>query len=126
LDDVDMVVRRVRASVWDRARTAALSYPEAYEDFPWGESVVKVRKKIFVFLGSSDVTPASTIGLKLSSSVDHARSLPGAEPMGYGLGRHGWTHVPLDTGTAEELIADWIEESYRLIAPKTLVRQLDE
>jgi hypothetical protein len=24
---------------------AALAYPEAYEDFPWGEQVVKVNKK---------------------------------------------------------------------------------
>src|SRR6266545_2881018 len=37
------------------ARTAlrdfALGLPGAYEEFPWGECVVKVNKKVFVFLG---------------------------------------------------------------------------
>jgi predicted DNA-binding protein (MmcQ/YjbR family) len=32
----------------------ALTFPEAWEDFPWEELVVKVRKKIFAFLGSHD------------------------------------------------------------------------
>ncbi|HCO04282.1 MAG TPA: dGTPase, partial [Actinobacteria bacterium] len=32
-------------------RTFALGLPEAYEDHPWGESVAKVNKKVFVFLG---------------------------------------------------------------------------
>lgn len=34
-------------------RTYALTFPEAYEDYPWGEMVVKVQKKVFVFLGAA-------------------------------------------------------------------------
>jgi hypothetical protein len=34
-------------------RTYALTFPEAREDFPWGERVVKVREKVFVFLGGT-------------------------------------------------------------------------
>jgi hypothetical protein len=30
----------------------ALGFPDAYEDHPWEEDVVKVGKKIFVFWGS--------------------------------------------------------------------------
>ena len=37
-----------------RLKSFALSLPEAYEDHPWGESVAKVRGKVFVFLGSAD------------------------------------------------------------------------
>ena len=33
-------------------RKRALSYPEAVEDHPWGDQVIKVRGKIFVFLGA--------------------------------------------------------------------------
>ena len=34
-------------------RLHALGFPGAWEDFPWGESVIKVGKKVFVFLGRS-------------------------------------------------------------------------
>jgi predicted DNA-binding protein (MmcQ/YjbR family) len=124
LNDGHMPTRKA-ASLWDSVRSAALDFPEAHEDFPWGESVMKVRKKVFVFLGSSDPANDPTIGLKLAESVDHARSLAGSEPMAYGLGPHGWTRVPLNHDVGLELILDWVEESYRLVAPKTLARQLD-
>jgi predicted DNA-binding protein (MmcQ/YjbR family) len=104
----------------------ALSLPEAWEDKPWGESVAKVRKKIFVFLGMGhgDV-PALGMNVKLPQSADHALSLPDSAPTGYGLGRSGWVSIrfapslmPLD------VLTDWVEESYCAIAPKTLVAQL--
>jgi predicted DNA-binding protein (MmcQ/YjbR family) len=110
------------ASRWDSALATALAHPEAAQDFPWGDAVIKVRKKIFVFLGDPNAD-LPTVGLKLRDSVDDARSLRGAEPMRYGLGRHGWTNVPLDEAEPA-LIAEWIDESYRLVAPKTLVRSL--
>ena len=34
-------------------KTFALGLPGAWPDNPWGDSVVKVGKKIFVFLGDS-------------------------------------------------------------------------
>jgi hypothetical protein len=34
---------------FDILKAAALAYPEAWEDHPWGETVVKVRAKIFLF-----------------------------------------------------------------------------
>lgn len=102
-----------------------LSLPEAWLDTPWDEGhVTKVRKKIFAFYGSADEPGLS---VKLDESLDHARSLPGAEPMGYGLGRHGWTYIPV-AGLPEEdtdVLLDFIEESYRAVAPKSLIEQLD-
>ncbi|HUG00110.1 MAG TPA: MmcQ/YjbR family DNA-binding protein [Ilumatobacter sp.] len=106
----------------------ALSLPEAWSDEPWGDSVVKVRKKIFVFLGTVDGDPATgAISVKLTDSLDHGRSIPGAAPVGYGLGKHGWTYVPFaGLGETEgDVLFDFVEESYRAVAPKTLVKQLD-
>lgn len=109
-------------------RKFALTFPGAFEDSPWDEHVVtKVGKKIFVFYGSAE---EPSLGVKLPDSAEMARSVvPGAEPMGYGLGRHGWVTIPLDRGRAgepeTELLEEWIEESYRAVAPKRLVTELD-
>lgn len=102
----------------------ALSLPEAYEDRPWGETVVKVRGKIFLFWGDSPTTLA--FSLKLPRSHGYALSLPYAKPTGYGLGRSSWVsfHTMLDTALEVPLVKEWIVESYRAIAPKKLAAQL--
>ena len=41
-------------------RACALSFPGAHEEFPWGERVAKVGKKVFVFLGHA-VAPKKLI-----------------------------------------------------------------
>ena len=44
----------------DPVRQFAAGLPEAWEDHPWGETVYKVGKKVFVFLGIPDPAPSST------------------------------------------------------------------
>lgn len=108
---------------WDAVRAFALDLPGAFEDFPWDEVVAKVSKKIFVFLGRPDAETHS-ITVKLTLSRDHALSIPEAQPAGYGLGKAGWVMLPLalvDTALAKE----WVEESYRNVAGKRLVAELD-
>jgi predicted DNA-binding protein (MmcQ/YjbR family) len=102
----------------------ALDLPGAFRDTPWDDSAVaKVGKKIFVFLGSGS-GPGAAISVKLPESAAHALSIDGAVPSSYGLGRHGWVTVPI-TDTPPDLLQDWIEESYRAIATKKLVAELD-
>ena len=96
----------------------ALSLPGAWEDHPWGDTVVKVGRKIFVFAGAERIT------VKLDEAHAHALSVDGAEPTGYGLGKAGWVTVPV-AGVDDDVLRDWVEESYRLVAPKKLVAQLD-
>ena len=57
----------------------------------------------------------------------HSLSAPGAEPAGYGLGQSDWVRVPLEEkgAPAAELLCDWVEESYRTIAPKRFIAELD-
>ena len=104
----------------------ALSLPEAWIDTPWGDRVVKAGKKIFVFLSSHDSErPGLTV--KLPESREHALSYEGSLLPGYGLGKHGWVTVYLDCVPNDEkdVLFDFVEESYRTVAPKTLVKQLD-
>ena len=108
-------------------RDYAMSFPEAHEDFPWGHRAIKVKGKAFVFLGGEKNAKELSLSLKLPSSRDMAVDLPFAEPTGYGLGKSGWvsasftkvSEVPMD------LMRAWIDESYRAIAPKKLVKSLD-
>lgn len=106
-------------------RARALDYPDATEEFPWGERVVKVRGKIFVFLNRGDGGVVVTV--KLRASHGEAMTMPFVRPTGYNLGRAGWATArfapdePLPVG----MLAAWIDESYRLVAPKRLVRQLE-
>lgn len=103
----------------------ALAFPEAYEDHPWGESVAKVKGKVFVFFGTED-HPESGISLKLSDSHGQAMSLRDVEPTGYGLGRSGWVSIPFKgSGVPIAVLRDWIDESYRLVAPRKLIALLD-
>jgi predicted DNA-binding protein (MmcQ/YjbR family) len=107
-------------------RAFALSLPGAWEDFPWGERVAKVDKKVFVFFGHDGETEPSLVTIKLVESHGHALAIEGAAPSGYGLGRAGWLTVPIQAeGVSPGLICDWIEESYRIVAPKRLVDELD-
>ena len=102
----------------------ALSFPDAVEDHPWDETVAKVRKKVFVFFGGDPSRDRITV--KLVESHGHALSIEGAEPTGYGLGKSGWVTVPVDAdGVDRDLLCEWIEESYRIVAPKSLVAALD-
>ncbi len=114
---------------WARVREFALGMPGATEDFPWGETVAKVNRKVFVFLGVDDGSCPMGLTVKLRDEEAHAHALttPGAEPAGYGLGKAGWVRIPLDvTGSpGAELLCDWVEESYRTVATKKLVAELD-
>ncbi len=102
-------------------RAFALGFPEAHEDFPWGERVVKVRKKVFVFMGHPG--GGLTLSVKLPESQTVALMLPFTEPTGYGLGNSGWITARFSEAERppEDMLREWIEESYRAVAPKKLV-----
>lgn len=116
-----------RPTTLDRVRTFALSLPEAYEDHPWGESVAKVKGKVFVFFGRDDLEDHEPgMSVKLQDSNTQALRVPGAEPTGYGLGKAGWVNVPFRKTTPPiGVLTDWVEESYRIVAPKRVSAQLD-
>lgn len=99
----------------------ALALPEAYLDHPWGEDVVKVRKKVVVFFGmpeGSEYPQGMTV--KLIESQPLALAQPGVEPSGYNLGKSGWVTVRFSNDMPFEMLRDWIDESYRAVAPKKL------
>jgi predicted DNA-binding protein (MmcQ/YjbR family) len=110
-------------------RTAALAYPEAYEDFPWGESAFKVgpkgKGKVFCFL-SEHKEGQLTFTVKLPSSSMIAKELPGVTATGYGLGKSGWITLTLTAADKPDLslMRDWLDESFRSVAPKAVLKKI--
>ena len=108
----------------DRLREIALAFPEVREEFPWGHSAMKVKGKAFVFISASE--EGLSLSMKLPSSGVMALMLPFASPTGYGLGKSGWVTCQFAPGDEIpfELLQEWLDESYRAIAPKKLVAKL--
>jgi predicted DNA-binding protein (MmcQ/YjbR family) len=123
-----MASPRSSADPIETLRQFALDYPGTHEDHPWGETVVKVGKKVFVFLGKPKDGAGVGLSVKLPQSGAMALSLPFASPTGYGLGKSGWVSAQFGKGDKVplDMLRQWIDESYRAVAPKTLVAQLAE
>ena len=117
-------------AAWDAVKRQAAAYEGAWEDHPWGETVYKVGKKVFVFtfLGAyakvyGDDVRRLNVSVKLPDSGDDALALPFAQPTGYGLGKSGWVTCTFKEGETVPvpLLLDWLKESYTAIAPKRRV-----
>jgi predicted DNA-binding protein (MmcQ/YjbR family) len=97
-------------------RKLCLSFPGAYEDFPFTphHSVFKVEKKMFAIseLGSSPLK----ISLKCESELaEQLRgSYPEAVTPGYHLNKRHWNTV-LCSGVSDAMLRDMVEDSYDLI-----------
>ncbi|MGC3997748.1 MAG: MmcQ/YjbR family DNA-binding protein [Anaeromyxobacter sp.] len=117
-------------------RAFALTFPETHEDFPWGHRLIKVRGKAFVFMSNDE--PDLSVSVKLPWSSEGALQFPFCEPTHYGMGQHGWVTASFPAGMKRPKVRpagewpplpalrSWIEESYRAVAPKKLVKALDE
>lgn len=105
---------------------AAAQFPGSWEDFPWGERVAKVGKKVFAFLGSHGAEHPA-VSLKLPDSCHQALTLDCCEPTSHRLGRAGWVTIRLDDHDCPgpDVLLDWLDESYRAVAPARLIAQLD-
>jgi predicted DNA-binding protein (MmcQ/YjbR family) len=105
----------------------ALSLPGAWEDHPWGETVAKVGKKVFAFFGCENPDGSLLVCVKLPSSGPAALETAFVEPAGYGLGKSGWVYAKFQSGDRPPtpLLLTWIDESYRAVAPKKLVKARD-
>jgi predicted DNA-binding protein (MmcQ/YjbR family) len=112
----------------DHAQAYALTFPGAFAEHPWGQTVIKVHKKVFLFVNGA-IAPEDGVSLsvKLPHTGPDLLQMPFAEPMGYGMGKHGWVTLLLmrDDRTPLELLEAWIDESYRAVAPKRLLAELD-
>lgn len=104
-----------RSRFFPSLRDYCLGFDGAYEDYPWGETVYKVREKIFAFTGGDD-----DLNVTVKATQDDAEVLTqmeGIQRAAY-IGRHGWISVRVHDDGTESLIRELIAASYELVAPK--------
>jgi predicted DNA-binding protein (MmcQ/YjbR family) len=126
VDEAPLAKRQLTPQQLETAlRDYALGFPEATEDFPWGDRAIKVKGKVFLFMGAD--AKEMSFSVKLPHSRFFVLDLPSTEPTHYGLGKHGWVTARFPGAPKESLdiYKMWIDGSYRAVAPKKLVAQLD-
>jgi predicted DNA-binding protein (MmcQ/YjbR family) len=112
-------------SIVAELRKFGLGYPGAHLKSPWpGHKDLAVKDKTFAYL-SIEGEPFG-ISCKLPQSSAAALMLRFTKPTGYGLGKSGWVSASFDDGAAipVDMLKEWIDESYRAQAPKSLVKEL--
>ncbi len=105
--------------VLDRIRSLALSFPEAYEDSPWGFPVFKVASnKMFAWMIERDDCVELTVKLT-AEEREIAHLLPFVRIARY-VGRYGWISADVTDEESLEAGLEWLRESYYLNAPASL------
>ena len=106
----------------------AVSLPDVWVDTPWGDRVVKVGKKIFLFVKHAGRPSGRCVH-------GEAARVEGSRPQLPGCGAYRVTDSGSTAGSRSlsmacprqerEVLFDFVEESYRAVATKTLVKRLD-
>jgi predicted DNA-binding protein (MmcQ/YjbR family) len=98
----------------------ALSFPDAYEDRPWGDfPVYKVgENRVFGWAVRDDTAVRVTVKLT-QEEREIAYLLPYVRRAAY-VGRYGWVKADVTDGESLEAALEWLRESYWLKAPAHL------
>jgi predicted DNA-binding protein (MmcQ/YjbR family) len=109
----------------DRLLAIVTSLPGAYEDRPWGEVHCKVGGKIFVGWGR-DETGIMGIGFKTDKELQAMLVASDKRfTIAAYVGKHGWVNMKLGPEPDWAEVEQFVVDSYRRIAPKKLVKELD-
>jgi hypothetical protein len=109
-----------------RVRQICLALPETTEAGGVGNPSWRVRDKIFAMRHDSH---AGRWGIWCKAQHDAQSSLVGADPVRFFVppyvGVHGWVGISLEAEQDWDLVAELIQQAYRMTAPKRLLRLLD-
>ena len=114
-------MHETNAELLSALREFGLTYPGAHLKSPWPEHLdLAVNDKTFAFLPAPGQPFHVTV--KLPFTGPEVLERPGAAPTGYGLGRSGW--VSLSEAASLDDLKQWVDESYRAVAPKKVIKEL--
>jgi predicted DNA-binding protein (MmcQ/YjbR family) len=109
----------------ERLLGIVLRLPGAYEDRPWGSVHCKVDGKIFVGWGRCDDGEMS-MGIRVDKALQPM--LVASDPrftIAKYVGQHGGVDMRLGSNPRWDEVEALIVESYRIVAPRRRVKELD-
>jgi len=109
----------------ERLREICLAFPEAVESGGVGDPSFKVRGKIFAMQHAMEGRPS--LWVKAPDGVQEllVQAVPDRFFRPPYVGHHGWVGMRLDVEFDWEELADLVDESYRMTAPKRLSAHLE-
>ena len=120
----------MRASPNVRLRKLCLALPEAHEVEAWGEPKFRVRNKIFAMYASANNhhgkgRDATWVKAGPGDQANMVAAAPECFFVPPYVGPGGWIGIWLDGVVQWDDVADFVRDSYRLVAPKKLCALLD-
>jgi hypothetical protein len=109
-----------------RLRAICSPFPEATEQGGVGDPTFKVRDKIFAMRHGVNGRESMWCKAPQGFQAMLVESRPDRFFVPPYVGHHGWIGAWLDEETDWDHLADLIEKSYRMTAPKRLVARLDQ
>jgi predicted DNA-binding protein (MmcQ/YjbR family) len=99
----------------EELREFCLSFPATDEGFPFDNEtlVFKVKEKLFCL---TNVDHFASINLKCDpeKAVQQREQYPAVQP-GYHMNKRHWNTVMMDGSIPNDLVREWITDSYRLV-----------
>ncbi|MCC5941141.1 MAG: MmcQ/YjbR family DNA-binding protein [Balneolaceae bacterium] len=103
----------------EQYRSFCLSLPGATEDLPFDENTLcfKVKGKIFSIC---DLDEFESINLKCDpvKAIELRETYPGVVIPGYHMNKKHWNTVIMKNNIPDDLIEEWIVDSYKLVVAK--------
>jgi predicted DNA-binding protein (MmcQ/YjbR family) len=109
----------------DRLLAIVKSLPGAYEDWPWGSIHCKVDGKIFAGWGRDD---EGNMVLGIRTDPEQQAALVNSDPrfsIAKYVGKYGGIDMKLGPKPNWAEVEELIVQSYRIMAPKKRVKELD-
>ena len=106
-----------------RVRKLCLALPEAHEVEAWGEPTFRVKNKMFaMFAAAGNHHGDGRAGVWCKAGPGNQQLMVRANPERFFVppyvGPSGWVGVYLDVDVDWSELADLLEDSWRLVAPK--------
>ena len=113
----------------DRLRSICMELPEVTERLSHGAPTFFVRDKKTLAHFHDDHHGDGRLAIWCAAPTGVQETLVAEEPDRFFrppyVGHRGWLGVRLDVNVDWDEVADIVEDAYRCVAPKTLVKQLD-